>query len=364
MITHNFGIIKYQTEDFIVKEKVNFKSLKGPNYSVFLLRKNNCSVFNALMRSSKILKIPIASFNFFGEKDKYAQTAQIVFTPKLNFIQDIKTNDFQLIYLFDLQTIDSSFMLGNKFRITVRKIKDQQTIEERVKKIQNKEILIPNYYDIQRFGKRLINHIIGYHLLNSRYFEATYLFLCAFSKNENHKVKKIRRNLKNLFTGEIFNINEAVKLKLPQYMDVEKIFLKILSKKMNYKKAWKDFPNKFTSLFKEAYRSFKFNQFLIEEIKKQTQNYIAKRYEFTIEEEFDYFTKDFPKYIELVYPLEKSEKMEVNQKKDNRDLFISPIIDNFYFEKDEIFEGYSKMVIEFFLGRGSFATNVLNFLLG
>lgn len=365
MIIHNNGIIKYQAEDFKVTEKVILPYSKSKIYSLFLLKKKQVSLFNCLMRLSKIIKIPIANFQFFGEKDKYAVTKQLIYTPKLNYIQnEVKTKDFEFIYLFDIGDINPNCMIGNKFQILVRKIKDIETIKERIEKIEKGEILVPNYYDIQRFGKRMINHIIGYYLLNSKYFEASYLFLSAYSKNENHKVKKIRKKLKELFDNQSFNIDQASKIKLPQYMDIEKIFLTILLKKRSFKRTWKDFPHKFTSLFKEAFFSYKFNSELKKIIQQSGIKYCQKIYELTIPEEFQNLTNKFDNKIELLYPLEKISKYDNETNKHyKRKFFILPKIYNYEFSKDEIFPNHSKMKIEFFLEKGCFATNILNFLL-
>ncbi len=369
MLIYKQGIAKYLPEDFIVTEKIIFNNIsKGNSYSLFILKKNNVSLFNCLMRLSKIIKIPINKFYFFGEKDKYALTKQLVYTPKLNFIQsEIITNDFTFIYLFDIDNIDSNQMIGNKFKVTIRKIENPKLIEEKIKKIINKEILIPNYYDIQRFGKRYINHIIGYYLLNSKYFEATFLLLCAYSKNENRKVKKARSQLKELFNEQVFNIDKATQIKLPQYMDIEKIFLKILSEKRSYKKTWKEFPYKFTSLFKEAYKSYIFNEKIIQFIKSLGVTYYKREYNLTIPPEFDFLISKFPKKIEYIYPTVRIEKEIVNYKifenQPSRELFIVPQIYSYQFEKDEIFNDYHKLIISFSLSKGEFATNSLNFLL-
>ncbi|MFN4220513.1 MAG: tRNA pseudouridine(13) synthase TruD, partial [bacterium] len=152
MITYKNGIVKYLPTDFVVTEKIIPNFQKGNKYSLFVLEKNNVSLFNCLMRLSKILKIPISNFHFFGEKDKYALTKQVIYTQKLKFIEkEILLDNFKLIYLFDVQDINKNLMIGNKFFITVRKIKNQQLIQEKIEKIKNKSLQIPNYYDIQRF---------------------------------------------------------------------------------------------------------------------------------------------------------------------------------------------------------------------
>jgi len=371
MIHHSNGIIKYKPEDFTVTEKIILEDcLKKGNTAVFLLKKKNCSLFNALFKLSKILKTPINKFQFFGEKDKLAQTKQIISVSNTykQYPSIIKNQNIELIHLFNIDETKKISMIGNKFFIIVRKIKDPNRLKQRIELLQ--KIGIPNYYDIQRFGKRLINHIIGYYLQNSKYYQATYFLLAFPGSNENPKIQKIRMALKNLFTDNTFNLEEAKKIKIPNTMDIEKLFLKILMQKLSIEKSWKTFPKKFSSLLKESYQSFLFNEKLKNSIKEKTENLITIKYD--ISKDILKFVSDSKVEIniankknlgifEFVYPLEK---IELTSLKDHyRDYFIKPIIKNYFFEEDEIFEGYKKLSIEFFLGKGSFATNVLNFIL-
>ncbi|MFN3477845.1 MAG: tRNA pseudouridine(13) synthase TruD, partial [bacterium] len=195
--------------------------------------------------------------------------------------------------------------------------------------------------------------------------EATYLFLCAYSKNENHKVKKTRKKIQELFENQTLKIDEVTKLKLPQYMDIEKIFLKILSQTRSYKRAWKNFPYKFTSLFKEAYRSYKFNEQIANFIKSIDPDHFLREYTLTIPEEFKNLTQKFPDRIELVYPKKtiNTNNLELNLEGNKRNIFSNPIIYWYEITKDEVFQDYQKLNLSFFLLKGEFATNLLNFLL-
>jgi len=379
LIIHNNGIIKLKPEDFIVIEKVIFslnpQNTKG-NIPLFILKKNNKSLFDTIFSISQILKVPINNILFFGEKDKLAQTKQLIYIKNAKNIQqqiqqEIKQKNFQLIYLFNIDDIQKVSMIGNNFTVNVRKIKDIDKVKERIEKI--KSIGIPNYYDIQRFGNRLINHIIGYFLLNSKYYQATYLFLSFIGEKESLQVQKIRQQLRELFKNNTFYIDEAKKIKIPQSMNIEKLFLKILSEKLSLERTWKVFPKKFTSLLKDSYHSFLFNQKLKNLILKKTNKYTTKTIEINkimenkllnIFNQENKVLKSLSK-IEFVYPLEelKIEELKTTENNQERPLFIKPIIKNYTFEDDEIFEGYKKLKIEFSLRKGSFATNIFNFIL-
>ncbi len=426
MINHNNGILKYQVNDFIVKEKIvfifgdkfyfNFINSKDSLISAlsnisfnkdlflfFILKKENTTIFNVLLRLSKILKIPIKNFFFLGEKDKYAITYQTLFIKvdldsKENIIKQILENfssdlgftsynkDFTLsiigiIYsnLDDLKKI----LIGNEFFITIRKIPKEfeNTLKDRLGFLKNN--YLPNYYDIQRFGKRLINHVIGLALNNKLYYESTYLLLCVYSDNENSKVKSKRKKIKELLLNN--NINEIKNLKLPQYMDLEKVFLSILLKERNYKRAWKNFPYKFTSIFKDSYNSFIFNYKLLALLKQKyllENNIISKKIDLKIpQEDKNFINENIIKKInnkEIKEIFQNWDKFEYlfyydlnfnsfnidNEKYENyRNYFIKPILKDYKLNDDEIFSGYKRLDISFYLPKGSFATNLFYYLL-
>jgi len=425
MIIHNNGIIKYQLRDFIVNEKIDFrffynfyvKVIKSKNllidnlrkildsgnnyFLLFILKKENTTIFNVLLRLSKIFKIPISDFLFLGEKDKYAITYQSLFirlNPKNreriidamldNFDDNLKfepySKDFILSFIgIVYNNLDSlkKVLLGNEFLITIRKIPTefQDILIKRIGIL--KDNYLPNYYDVQRFGKRLVNHLIGLALNNKMYYEASYLLLCIYSSNENSKVKSKRRRIKELLLSN--RIDEVINLRLPQYMDIEKVFLSILLKERNYKKAWKNFPYKFTTIFKDAYKSFifnyKLNYFIKQSILSHSLDFINKKIQATIPENekdfinqniinkinnkelkeifrnWDNFEFIFPKDLDLIIYNEKYESY--------RDYFIKPILKESNLYNDEIFENYKKLEVKFYLPKGAFATNLFYYLL-
>jgi TruD family tRNA pseudouridine synthase len=431
MIIHNNGIIKCQLKDFIVNEKINLSFfynfylrviktknllinnlknllesgnfLDGNNnyFLLFILRKENATIFNVLLRLSKIFKIPISDFLFLGEKDKYAVTYQSLFVrlnPKNkekiidamlnNFDDNLRfescNKDFILSFIgIVYNNLDSlkKVLLGNEFLITIRKIpiELQDFLIKRLKILEAD--CLPNYYDIQRFGKRLINHLIGLALNNKMYYEASYLLLCVYSNNENSKVKSKRRKIKELLLNN--KIDEVMNLRLPQYMDIEKVFLSILLKERNYKKAWKNFPYKFTTIFKDAYKSFifncKLNHLIKQSILNHSSDFISKKIQLNIPENekdfinqniinkinnkevkeifknWDNFEFIFPKNLDLIIYDEKYENY--------RDYFIRPILKEISLYDDEIFENHKKLKVKFFLPKGSFATNLFYYLL-
>jgi TruD family tRNA pseudouridine synthase len=424
MVTHDNGIIKYQLSDFIVKEKIDLSFFdnfylkfirskdqllfflgnsltdfsNGNYFLLFVLKKQNVTIFNVLLRLSKVFKIPISDFLFLGEKDKYALTYQTLFI-KLNsknkekvinaLIENFDDNlnftsynkDFYLNFIGivynNLDTL-KKILLGNEFFIVVRKIpiEFQDILVKRIENLRNS--YLPNYYDIQRFGKRLINHLIGLALNNKMYYEATYLLLCIYSSNENSKVKSKRKKIKELLLNN--KIDEVKNLKLPQYMDIEKVFLSILLKERNYKKAWKNFPYKFTTIFKDAYNSFIFNYNLASLInQKMKSNLVVKKIKLSIpQEEIEFINDNIIKKInnkevkeifknwdnfEFIFPNFLNFFIN-NEKYDNyRDYFIKPILKDYKLIDDELFNDYKKLEISFYLSKGSFATNVFYYLL-
>ncbi|MFN4220375.1 MAG: hypothetical protein ACK4GJ_05605, partial [bacterium] len=99
--------------------------------------------------------------------------------------------------------------------------------------------------------------------------------------------------------------------------------------------------------------------------KSVDSDYFIREYTLTIPEEFKNLTQKFPDKIELVYPKKtiNTNNPELNLEGNKRNIFSNPVIYWYEFTKDEVFQDYQKLNLSFFLPKGEFATNLLNFLL-
>ena len=362
--------IKYKVEDFIVKEiyDLSYFSSKDKKYSnkfyyFFLLTKINYEQMRAISKLSHIFRKKEKHITFCGRKDKNAITSQLICIENAKRIlieknvEFIKTHvkDLEIEYLGEFPT---KLYIGenkkNNFTITARNI--TQNIEN--KKIQLKNKYFINLFGAQRFGFANNSHIIGANIIKQNYKQAIYLILSSINKDINHNnnlddfVHFIKKN--DLTKKEI--IINAIS-KLPSTLDRLKPILEHLKENNNdFKGALQTLSNRDNMFFINAYQSFVFNQtvsnisldtdyqlLLINETENTNQE--IKEYENMLLEQSGITREDF-------------KRLEI--KKHKRDVFIKINTLNYEILDDDCFDGAKKIIFDFSLPSGSYATTVIN----
>jgi tRNA pseudouridine13 synthase len=150
--------IKQVPEDFVVKEEMNLPEGEG-RYSYYLLRKKGWTTQAAIERVARTFRKRSKYINFSGNKDKHAVTEQyisILHGPRRSL--ELASGEIVLEYLRrGKERINLGTASGNRFEITVRNLRKGFT--------PGLPGPIPNYFDEQRFGMNLSNHIVGKRLV-------------------------------------------------------------------------------------------------------------------------------------------------------------------------------------------------------
>ncbi len=212
-------VFKHKPEDFIVEEvwenynckisdsltvlennSVDFGKLDCNDRRNFLtcdLEKVNIDHFTAFSILSKELHNFQYELGYAGAKDKIAWTCQriSIFNAK---IERIRKFSFPGIVLKNFRwakhKIKIGDLSGNKFKVTLRDA-DKETIKvlNRVRKAE----CLPNFFGAQRFGSvRKDNVIIGKLILKQRFQEAVFAYLTGFGDQESDEVKKAKKKFK------------------------------------------------------------------------------------------------------------------------------------------------------------------------
>ncbi len=151
-------MIKEKPEDFVVEE-VPLEFSKEGNYLIYKLVKNNLSLHNCLDIITKLTRISSKNIGYAGIKDKKAVTTQYLSFPKK--IRDLKERNFSLTFTTrNEDRLNLGCLKGNKFKILLRNY---------FGKI-NKQSLIPNYFDEQRFSEH--NYEVGLAILRRDFKKA------------------------------------------------------------------------------------------------------------------------------------------------------------------------------------------------
>lgn len=318
--------LKKIPEDFLVKEIAESDFLGNGKYSVFLMKKKNYNSEDAVQQIAKSLHIQRKYVGYAGNKDRNAITKQFISIKDANktAIETLTLKDIELSFVGQSKgPLTLGNLKGNEFIITARNL-DKFDI--------NLPSRVPNYYDSQRFSKH--NAEVGRFIVKSQYKEATDIL--AEDKIYGEKIKAV--------------LNETNK---------------------GYVNALRTISKKLLLFYIHAYQSLLWNKTAEKYLEENpsAENILIPIVGFGTEIEDEQLNKiirdimteekvDFRDFIIRELPGLSSEGSQ-------RELFME--ISDFEAsapEVDELNEDKQKITLKFSLGRGSYATMAIKYILG
>jgi tRNA pseudouridine13 synthase len=184
-------LIKHVPEDFIVEEvPLNEWNDAGP-FAVFKLTKDSLNTEQAIEIISRRFHLLSNTIKYSGTKDKHAHTIQYISMPNRQGINQIHLDEDNL-KLEHVGYADEPLSLGtlkgNRFIITIRELteKESKMLKNHKKELdKSKRFIIPNYFDEQRFSSK--NYDIGLCILKKDYKSAV-KYICENSSNYTDKI--------------------------------------------------------------------------------------------------------------------------------------------------------------------------------
>jgi len=277
------GIIRSFPEDFIVEEVLvdgshaEISSTETPHtanrgrYLRCVLVKRNWDTLLAVKKIAEQLGISQDRIQIAGIKDAKAVTGQHIAISRLipEQLQKVKIKDISILPRdYSNEILNSSGLLGNKFRITIRAIEYSVSVTQEIVETVSKELSIlggiPNFFGHQRFGTiRSITHHIGKALVLGNLEEAALTFLAQPSPYEHSESREARQRL-----AAEKDWKKALQY-FPRNLHYERLMLQHLSKrKGDYAGAFRKLPIKLRKLFIQAYQSYLFNRFLSQRLRQ------------------------------------------------------------------------------------------------
>ncbi|HLC58282.1 MAG TPA: tRNA pseudouridine(13) synthase TruD [Candidatus Nanoarchaeia archaeon] len=316
--------VKQIPEDFIVEEIIDLKiDDKKQDYSIFRLTKKNWSTFNIIEKISERLQIPQKFIGYAGIKDRKAVTTQYISIYKINKekIENLKIEDVNLEFVgYSKERINLGDLKENKFKITIRNLN---------KKIKlPKKLQLENYFDSQRFGKDNNTHEIGKLILKRNFKEVCKILNLEINNNDpigalRKQPLKLLKFYISAYQSYIWNKNLNEIIKQNKSIKTIKSELGEIS-----------FSNKKIKPFKIPLLNFDTEEDIILTKIMKEEN-ISK---------LDFIIKQIP---ELIYAsIEREAFIEIKNIKSK-------------FSKDELNKEKLKLVLEFNLPKGSYATMLI-----
>lgn len=257
------GVIRQEIEDFCVEELTNRVESTNGNYIIVELTKKNWEVHHLIRDLSSILRVSQKRFGWAGTKDKRAITKQKI------SIWDISEEELARVHLRDVELklvgrsnkkISLGDLWGNRFRITVRKI--ELPVEEtlsRVKAInQELEKGVPNFFGVQRFGEnRPVTHVVGEAIQRGDFKEAALTYIARPFPDEPEEIKKARQ-----FVWDSNDFKEGLKI-YPVNLQFERAMMNhLISQPEDYPGSFMVLSPNLQKMFLHAYQSYIFNKIL------------------------------------------------------------------------------------------------------
>ena len=388
--------LKHKVTDFIVEEraekwnckiseifdsqkKVDLNGLDENSSREFLLcemEKRDIDHFSAIKDVARALGKSIDAIGYAGTKDKFAVTAQriSIFRPDLERLKNFSHPNIILKnFKWSKRKIKMGYLEGNHFRITLRDIDSKSAI----KTAQNIRSLkwFPNYFGPQRFGSLRKNNVaIGKLILKRKFEKAILTILTETAPTEKPDISFAREKLATALKAaknveekkQVFS--EAAQY-FPAYLKLEKELLFYLGRKPDdFIGALKRAQRKNILMFVHAVQSHLFNQILetaLEEgldfTKQGQQNCILVGYktrffdgrlgeiERQVLEANNLTLEDFDVKEIAFLRMKGSYRRAITEIKD---LEVA-------IEDDEEFSNSKKMILEFTLPSGVYATTFL-----
>jgi tRNA pseudouridine13 synthase len=299
-------VIKHIPEDFVVEEVSSVKISSGA-FAYFKLWKRNIATLDAMQKIAFALNLPLKEVSCAGNKDKIAITEQIcsVHNVSKEHLEKLSFIDMTLSFIgYGPEPVHLGELEGNKFKIVVRNLDNRPKVSLKFK----------NLFGEQRFSTK--NAEIGKMLVKREFEKAALL------------IAKLHPGVKRIYV----HLNQR-----------------------NFISALRCLPRKLLLLFIHAYQSLLWNKAAMlssEEVLPivgfgtEVNDDVTKK----IIADENLKPRDF---IIRELPEVSAEGSERAVWAEAKNLKVGKL------QKDEHFEGKSKVTLEFFLPKGCYATEFI-----
>lgn len=245
-------------EDFLVQEESGLPVSQDPaEYAVFRLEKSEWDTFDLLGLLSRRLAVPASALSVGGIKDRYGRTSQLL-SVRCGGVRpaELEDRNFRSVFLgYAPRKATAGDVRGNRFRIVLRDIGSREAEGFAARAGAAFRWGVPNFYDEQRFGSaRHGAGFMGKSIFLGRREEAVRLWLTP-SKHDDQKTRK----LKKCAVENWGHWRECLPLAFGEY---RKVLAYLAENPRAFRKALSLLDRKFLVFVLNAYQSYLFNEIL------------------------------------------------------------------------------------------------------
>lgn len=232
-------------------------------YTHFNLVKVKKDTFTAVRDICQNLSISPHQVYYHGLKDKQAVTIQKMSIPG-NYVNALKNLKVKDLYIKQIEPSNDPVKLGgnwgNNFTITLRKIKNRNNLEGHIKIIIDEinKCGFPNYYGLQRYGTfRPNSHIVGKYLIKEDYKKAFEEYVVKTYSTESDEAYAARKVI-----ADEEDYDKAYEM-FPRGLDYERRMIDHMRKYPgDYKGSFTELPYDLITLLISSFQSYIFNQLI------------------------------------------------------------------------------------------------------
>lgn len=244
----------------MVEEITNRIETTNGKYLIVELTKRNWDTHHLMRELSRTLRVSQDRFGWAGTKDKRALTKQRI------SIWDMSEEEISRVKMRDVELtpagrsnkqISLGDLWGNRFKITIRNIAfPVDETHERMKAITMElEKGVPDFFGIQRFGEnRPVTHLVGESIVKGNFKDAALTYIARPFPDEIEDIRLARK-----YVQESGDFKEGLKM-YPLRLQFERAMMNyLIAHPDDYAGAFRVLSPNLQKMFLHAYQSYMFN---------------------------------------------------------------------------------------------------------
>ncbi|MFA0821588.1 MAG: tRNA pseudouridine(13) synthase TruD [Methanomethylovorans sp.] len=259
------GILRQEPEDFVVNEISGWEVEDSGKHLILELIKKDWDTNHIIRDLSRALGISQKRIGFAGTKDKRAITTQriSIFDLSEEAVNKIHMKDVQLTPIGRYRrSVELGDLLGNQFKITMRDISLEKDELKNRMDIITSEINamggVPNFFGIQRFGAvRPVTHLVGEALVRGSAEEAAMIYIADSFKDEPEETRIARDEVKSSR-----DFGQGLKTFPPRLRYERAMMHYLVEHPGDYKGSFSMLAESMSRMFVHAFQSYIFNRII------------------------------------------------------------------------------------------------------